>query len=47
MEVNGARYTGYEISVTIMGAAFAAKVRPKPMRNLNTIISYDIERICI
>ena len=34
--VRGARYAGYEISVTNIGAAFDAKVRPKPIRKLHT-----------
>jgi hypothetical protein len=33
-EVKGARYVGYETSVTNIGAALAAKVKPKPMRKL-------------
>lgn len=34
IEVKDARFVGYAISVINMGAAFAANVRPKPMRNL-------------
>ena len=33
--VSCARYKGYDISVTNMGAALAAKVKPKPIRKLN------------
>lgn len=34
IEVSGARCGGYAISVTSIGAAFAAKVKPKPIRKL-------------
>lgn len=38
IEVRAARCGGYAISVTIMGAAFAAKVKPKPIRKLDGYI---------
>ena len=34
IEVNEARYGGYEISDTSIVAEFAANVRPNPIRNL-------------
>lgn len=37
IDVKGARYVGYEISVINMGAALAAKVSPKPIKKLEII----------
>jgi hypothetical protein len=45
--VSDARYGGYEISVTSMGAALAAKVRPKPMRKRAPMnMPTDCDAVC-